>query len=66
VVIDETLDVPEPLTAEAAKQLLDQSRLLLKPSDAGVGFADHYRDALQRDPDVVLAHAGVLKLLESK
>jgi hypothetical protein len=64
--IDEALDGPEPLTEQDAKVLVERARTLLKPSDAGVGFADHYRDALQRDPDVVLAHASTAKFLKGK
>ena len=37
--------------------------MLLKPSEEGAGFGKHYYDALQRDPDVVLAHAAVKKLI---
>jgi hypothetical protein len=36
---------------------------LLVASETGEGFAKHYDDALQRDPDVVLAHAAVAKCL---
>jgi hypothetical protein len=37
--------------------------MLLKPSEDGAGFGKRYYEALQRDPDVVLAHAAVKKLL---
>ena len=35
----------------------------ITPSESGEGFGRHYFEAMQRDPDVVLAHAGVVKLL---
>src|SRR5947207_13670296 len=63
VQIDEMLDADEPATAIEATRVIDQTRMLLKPSEAGAGFGKHYFDALQRDPDVVLAHAAVKKLL---
>lgn len=34
-------------------------RTLITPAEEGTGFAKHYYDALQRTPDVVLAHAAV-------
>jgi hypothetical protein len=46
--------------------LTEQVRTLLKTSETGVGFEKQYFDALQRDPDVVLAHAEVARLLKAK
>lgn len=63
VQIDEMLEAEEPATAIEATRVIDQIRMLLKPSEDGAGFGKHYFDALQRDPDVVLAHAAVKKLL---
>jgi hypothetical protein len=39
-------------------------RTLLTPSEEGTGFGRHYYEALQREPDVVLAHAAVRQLLQ--
>ncbi|MDR4478929.1 MAG: hypothetical protein R3B37_04175 [Nitrospira sp.] len=39
--------------------LIASVRTLLTPSEEGDGFGRHYYDALQRDPDVGLAHAAV-------
>jgi hypothetical protein len=64
VVMDEALDEKEPLTNPGVDALFDQARLLLVPTEEGHGFSKHYFDALQRDPDVVLAHADVAKLLK--
>src|SRR5213080_1522452 len=50
VEIDEMLEADEPATAIEATRVIDQARLLLKPSEAGDGFAKRYFDALQRDP----------------
>jgi len=66
VAMDETLGAKEPLTGAAVDALFSQTRLLLVVSEAGAGFPRHYFEALQRDPDVVLAHAEVAKLLGSR
>jgi len=63
VAMDEALDEKEPLTRAVVDTLTIQTRLLLVASEEGEGFSKHYFDALQRDPDVVLAHADVAKLL---
>lgn len=61
VLIDETLDAVDPVTALEARRLVMQARALLKPAEQGSGFGKQYFDALQRDPDVVLAHAELSK-----
>lgn len=38
-------------------------RTLITPAEEGTGFGKHYYDALQRTPDVMLAHAAVRQLL---
>jgi len=63
VAIDEALDEKEPLTNAGVDNFLQQTRLLLVVSEEGDGFSKHYFDALQRDPDVVFAHAEVAKLI---
>src|SRR5579859_1505948 len=55
VSIDEALDEKEPLTSDMVDSLVRQTTHLLQPSETGSGFAKHYFEALQRDPDVVLA-----------
>jgi hypothetical protein len=66
VAIDEALDEKEPLTPEVAEALVKRTRDLLVASETGEGFPRHYDVALQRDPDVVLAHADVAHLLGPK
>src|SRR5208283_5406846 len=56
VVIDEALDAEEAITVDEADQLVHQSRRLILPDEGGNGFARRYFEALQRDPDVILAH----------
>ena len=62
VAMDEALDEKEPLTPEAIEALFDQARRLLVPTETGDGFSKHYYEAMQRDPDVVLAHGKAAKL----
>lgn len=66
VAMDEALDGKEPLTNAGADALVKQARSLLVASEAGEGFSKHYFDALQRDPDVVLAHAKAAKLFRAR
>ena len=66
VTMDEALDEKEPLTADKVDVLVKESRTLLVKSETGEGFSRHYFDALQRDPDVVFAHADAAKLLKPK
>jgi hypothetical protein len=61
--IDEGLDSKEPLEKAVADQLLQDTRKLLTPSEEGAGFSKNYYDALQEEPDVVMAHAAVVKNL---
>jgi hypothetical protein len=61
--IDELLDSDEPATTSEAKLLFAQARAMLKPSETGGEFERRYHVALQRDPDVVLAHREVTKTL---
>jgi len=65
VLIDETLDADEPATASDASRLLAQARILLLPNENGKGFRQQYYEALQRHPDVVIAHGAAMKLLGS-
>lgn len=66
IAMDETLDEKEPLTNAGVEALVKQTRLLLIASESGEGFSKHYFDALQRDPDVVLAHANAAKLFRPR
>jgi hypothetical protein len=55
--IDELSEESEPAAREEIPALLVSVRTLLIPTEAGEGFGRQYHDALQRSPDVVLAHA---------
>jgi len=63
VSMDEALEEKEPLTDEAIEATIKEASTLLAASEAGEGYSRHYYDALQRDPDVVIAHADLMKKL---
>jgi len=72
VLIDETVDAidgklgpREPAPIIDAERLIAQSWELLAPNETGTGFAKRYFEALQRDPDVVLAHGRMRKILSN-
>ena len=65
VQIDEMLQADEPVSLEDVQTLIADARTLLTPSEAGIGFARKYYNALQREPGAVLAHADVSELLAS-
>jgi hypothetical protein len=65
VAIDEALDAKTPPPHADLEALINQSFQLIVPAETGGdsnGFGMHYFEALQRDPDVVVAHAEVAKL----
>jgi hypothetical protein len=65
VAIDEALDAQEPLTSDDLDALINESVFLLVPAKSGGAFGERYMAALQRDPQVVLAHAQVAKRIPS-
>jgi hypothetical protein len=64
--LDESLDGKEALTPAGVAAAVKQMRVLLAPSESGDGFSRHYFDALQRDPDVVIAHGELIKHLRRR
>ena len=63
VQIDESIHADEPITSEAIAALIADVQSLLTPDEAGNDFAVRYDAAIQRNPDVVLAHADLATLL---
>jgi ligand-binding sensor domain-containing protein len=62
VTMDQAIDSKrKPLTDADAEALVKQARELLVAAEEGEGFPKHYFDALQRDPEVVMAHAAAAK-----
>jgi hypothetical protein len=66
VAIDEAVDSEEAITASQTEAFIREAGLLLVPSETGQGLSQHYYEAMQRDPDVVLAHGGVMSILRSR
>lgn len=65
VQIDEVLDSRESPQESTALALIEHSRILLTPSEAGGEFQRKYFATVQDSPDVVLAHAEFAKVLGS-
>lgn len=63
VKLDELAETDEASVSAEIVALLASARTLLTPTEEGEGFGRQYHDALQREPDVVLAHAAVTALL---
>lgn len=61
--VDELSEEHEPSIREGIPALLVSVRTLLMPTESGEGFSRQYYDALQRSPEVVLAHAAAKALL---
>jgi hypothetical protein len=64
--VDETLDAKEPLTADAVESLVRKAGALLVATAEGEGFSRHYDEALQRSPEVILAHAAAARLFRPR
>ncbi|MFO0773621.1 MAG: hypothetical protein U0172_03020 [Nitrospiraceae bacterium] len=62
--IDELLD-SDTAGPTFARDILTETQDLLRPSQEGDGWGRSYYEALQRAPDVVIAHSQVKQLLHS-
>jgi len=62
VQIDEMLDADEPATAAQMTSLVASARQLLTGSE-NKEFNNKYQAALQQEPEVVMAHSEVMKVL---
>jgi hypothetical protein len=63
VEMDEVLDARNPSEESTAIALIQHSRLLLTPNEAGDEFQRKYFAAVQEAPEVVLAHAEFANVL---
>ena len=61
--LDELSESDDPASREEISATLASVKTLLIPTEEGEGFGRHYHNALQRSPDVVLAHAAARALL---
>jgi hypothetical protein len=66
IAMDEALQEKKPASAAEAEALIRQAGVLLVASEEGTGFASHYHEALQRDPDVVMTHAAAAKYFNAR
>ncbi len=64
--LDELSESKEVADRAEISVVVASVRTLLTPSEEGDGFGRHYYVALQRDPDVGLAHAAVRALLRER
>jgi len=64
--IDELLDADPQAEATDTSSLLEQTRTLLRSGDADSVFGGRYRTVLQENPDAVLAHADIIRALDSR
>ena len=65
VQIDEMLDADEPASAADMINLIASARQLFTASD-NQEFQQKYQAALQQEPEVVMAHSALMKVLRSK
>ena len=64
VEIDEKIDAKkDPATMADANRFVTQARALITPAENGRGFEKRYFEAMQRDPNVVLAHAATSRVI---
>lgn len=61
--LDELGEIEDASTPAEITAMMASVRTLITPTEEGDGFGRHYYDALQRAPDVGLAHAAVRALL---
>lgn len=61
--IDELLEEEAELSVGDVAVIMTEIRALIRPSESGDGFERAYYEALQRAPDVVIAHCELKKLL---
>ena len=61
--LDDLSGRSDPSAAAAIRDRLSALRRLLTPVEGDEAFGERYHQALQRDPEVVLAHGTVINLL---
>lgn len=65
VQIDEATSSKEPMTLQAAKELLQEGRSLFNTIQTGEHSKERYYRAIQRDPDIASMHGEVTSLLKA-
>jgi hypothetical protein len=64
--LEELLEDTTPQSTTQRDDCVAEIRKLLKPAAEGQGFQRKYEQAMQRSPDVVVAHGKVIRALKSK
>ncbi|KKD34890.1 MAG: hypothetical protein WAN66_11130 [Limnoraphis robusta] len=65
--IDEVMAAKdEPVTLQQVNHLLEETQILLRPSENGNVREKRYFEAIQRDPDIAFMHAELSQLLSQK
>lgn len=64
VQMDDVILAKEPLPPQRATDLIEQTRLMLQPSEFGTPLEKGYFQAIQRDPNIALKHASITQLLD--
>ena len=62
--IDETLEHESPEEPADVRAIVERARTLVSPEESRDAHADRYRQALQENPDAVLAHRAVTLVLK--
>jgi hypothetical protein len=65
VLIDEAVAAEVKPTGDDAERFINEARTMLVPAENGSGFAKQYFALLQRDPNVVMAHSDMMKVLSA-
>jgi hypothetical protein len=66
VEIDERLEGETPMPDEDVRALLDQIRAMLDPQPEGDTFQREYDRAIQENPDIVIAHVELGRVLDAE
>jgi hypothetical protein len=64
--IDEALAADAEITPEDARGAISLARKIFAPTESGDGFQKKYFDAIQKDPDVVMEHAELVRLFHNE
>ncbi|HEY4217167.1 MAG TPA: hypothetical protein VGM67_08515 [Gemmatimonadaceae bacterium] len=66
VEIDERLEGETPMSDADVRVMLDQIGTMLQPSTRGDAFQQNYDRVMQGDPDVVIAHVELTRVLDAE
>jgi hypothetical protein len=64
VQFDERMDAKEPMTKEAERQLVDETRALIDAAEALGDFQSNYARVIHANPDALFVHARALRELQ--